>query len=161
MLFRPELIDKILCREKTQTRRLYKPGDILVDVQRGQHLVKYVRDAKGRIRWEVGKTLALQPGRGKPGVGQRIRIVDIGLQEDVRYISDEDAQAEGFEDIWAFLRTWTAINDPVFDYDAEHKWYRWTQRGIAMQGSCWQIYEYLETRPERLYKAWPITFALA
>ena len=51
--------------------------------------------ALGRLRWEVGRTYAVQPGRGKKAVG-RIRLMSI-RKEQVQEISEADAIAEGFE----------------------------------------------------------------
>ena len=44
-------------------------------------------------KWQVGRTYAVQPGRGKKAVG-RIRITEI-RRERVQDISEEDAIAEG------------------------------------------------------------------
>ncbi|MBZ0291403.1 MAG: ASCH domain-containing protein [Anaerolineae bacterium] len=88
MIFTPEHCELILSGCKTQTRRVVKGGEILLEVS-NCHMV-YI---KNRIKWEVGKTYALQPGRGKKAVG-RIRITDI-RKEPLQELSTEDAIAEG------------------------------------------------------------------
>jgi hypothetical protein len=91
-IFLEEHIRKIITGAKTQTRRVmrpYKRDDIglLLDGEiatsedgslaisyRGEklsdkpiHAVYSVSGGKRRIKWEVGRTYAVQPGRGKPG----------------------------------------------------------------------------------------------
>ena len=50
-----------------------------------------------RVQWEIGRTYAVQPGRGKPAVA-RIRITNI-RQERLCDITAADARAEGFSGI--------------------------------------------------------------
>lgn len=96
----------ILDGKKTQTRRLVTPNTGFTAHAEGAH-VTYTSAG----RYEVGKTYAVQPGRGQKAVG-RIRIARIG-REDVRDISDADVAAEGFgEDKDAFLETWCEMHDP-------------------------------------------------
>jgi hypothetical protein len=82
--------EKVLAGQKTQTRRIKKPGETLWHRNDG---ADFVTDGNGRKKWQVGKTYAVQPGRGKPGIG-RIRITAI-LEERVQDITREDAVAEG------------------------------------------------------------------
>ncbi len=68
-------IRQIIAGTKTQTRRLAKIG--------------------GRL-YSVGRTYAIQPGRGKPGIPQgRILITGCRLELRCDRISVEDAKAEG------------------------------------------------------------------
>lgn len=56
MIFKPELVEKILAGEKIESRRPVKEGK--------------------PCRYRAGRTYAVQPGRTKPGVGQmRVREV--------------------------------------------------------------------------------------
>lgn len=80
-------IDKVLCEHKSQTRRLVKPNENLI-VQNG--VCRVVTDT--RTVYQVGKTYAVQPGRGKKSVG-RILITNI-RREQVDFIDDLDALAE-------------------------------------------------------------------
>lgn len=82
--------EKVLSGEKTQTRRLKKPG-------------------QKRSVYKVGQTYAVQPGRGKKAVA-RIRITDI-WEEDVRRISEKDVLAEGFLERRDFLGVWCKMHD--------------------------------------------------
>lgn len=91
MIFR-HTVDAVLNGTKTQTRRLVKPppdGEVLVGWETSRP--PYVWN--GRIKWMVGRTYAVQPGRGKEAVG-RIRLTAI-RQERLREITAEDAMAEG------------------------------------------------------------------
>lgn len=82
MIFK-ETWQQVLNGTKTQTRRPVKPGDYcIVHNEFGEERTWYphlygcpkrwtiaeVRDAKGRLKWQVGKTYAVQPGRGKPAI---------------------------------------------------------------------------------------------
>ncbi|HEY5901534.1 MAG TPA: ASCH domain-containing protein [Anaerolineales bacterium] len=120
MNFKPELIEKILRGEKTQTRRLVGERDFCLP---GLHLaeIKSVviedgyRDNRHRIKWQVGQTYAICPGRGKQAVG-RIQITAI-RRERLQEITSDDCWAEGvrlggsmiisyrilFEDLWQSL----------------------------------------------------------
>jgi hypothetical protein len=93
----------VLQRQKQQTRRLVKPN---------QHLLGVGSKARvmdgARCVYQVGKTYALQPGRGQKAVG---RICLMGLrQEFVGSITEADARAEGFANRAAFLTAWRTIH---------------------------------------------------
>jgi hypothetical protein len=142
---------------KTQTRRLVKPGDDYLSNQRTHVLapshavifmaslqpvevISSVYNGKRKV-YEVGKTYAVQMGRGKPGSSKRIEITSI-RQEDIRNISDEDVMAEGFESKLDFLDTWVRMHDspmaPLYDT---------TLRQIP-------------NRPPERYLSWALTFKL-
>jgi hypothetical protein len=87
VIFTPEHVQAILEGRKTQTRRICKPGEELYDGCVFGPIPAY------RIKWTVGGTYAVQPGRTKPSVA-RIRILAI-RQERLQDISEEDAEAEG------------------------------------------------------------------
>lgn len=139
-------IDKVLDGSKCQTARLVKPGQwlwenefvmtpapdgVMVD-ENGQVL--------SRVVYQVGKTYAAQPGRGKPAVA-RIRIESIARQ-DVREISAPSARREGFDTWMEFLDVWIAMHDKQM----VNKWEHWIKR--------------LEDRPAERYDAWVIRFCL-
>ena len=84
MIFKPELVNLILAGKKTQTRR------------------PLFYDIHGKVipcRYKVGKTYAVQPGRGKHQVA-RIEILEV-RRESWGAISEPDAIAEGFTAGWA------------------------------------------------------------
>jgi hypothetical protein len=97
---------QVLDGSKTQTRRISKPGEELRDMPVAA-LVQYPAvvtftissvfhwnwTPKPRVKWQVGRTYAVQPGRGKKAVG-RIRLTGI-RQERVQDITEDDARAEG------------------------------------------------------------------
>lgn len=72
MQFKPEMVEKIVSGQKTQTRRLVKEGDILGNELRDSTKNNFVSNLavwndKGS-KWKVGKDYAVCPGRGKKGV---------------------------------------------------------------------------------------------
>jgi hypothetical protein len=159
-------LSKVLDGTKTATSRLVKPGD--VEMVGGEPTpeteyftrgnVLYVRgpaeivnampitrvDRNGRILYEVGKDYAIQPGRGQKSVG-RYRITAIE-RYDVRTITPERANAEGFKTPAAFLEVWVSMHD---------------KQGAGIRGgridSQW-VFDYLKTRPAAKYDAWYIAF---
>lgn len=160
MLFKPELIEQIKLGNKTQTRRVVKPGEALMTrfVKNGVY-VEYVEDVRGRTKWQVGKQYAMCPGRGSHGVGF-IKIQSLREDVDVRLIGLADAQAEGFEDVCAFLSTWIAINDRR----AQACWEPEERRWIWYAGRQWHdsrkedFVKHLMSRPSERYHAWVIGF---
>lgn len=112
MLFKPELCQAILDGRKRQTRRLVKPYEtarILTRIGReilGVWVAQYDRPPPPEIfgstqileqlyrrKWIVGRTYAIQPGRGKNAVG-RFLLLAI-RKEQLWGISELDAVAEG------------------------------------------------------------------
>ncbi len=90
---------------KTQTSRL-AAGHHCV---RGHdnHIIQVTKN--GRLHWQLGGDYAVQPGRGRRAVG-RIRLTAI-RQQDVRTITQADAQREGFADVAGFFYVWTLMHD--------------------------------------------------
>jgi hypothetical protein len=118
MLFKPELLQKVIEGSKTQTRRLAKDdegllygrvGSICSDIEEyidsyPRHGVSYIK----RERYAIGKTYAACPGRGKT---QLARIMITGIRCGVASnISEDDARAEGFASRDEFLQAWDTIN---------------------------------------------------
>ena len=145
---------KVLSGEKSQTRRIVKPdhrsyvnpsftGDAITRV-------KPSTDYFDRDLYAVGKTYAVQPGRGKKQVA-RIRITDI-RQEDVRQISDEDVKAEGFNDPVDFWYVWCNMHDPKIDvYSIPCGW----QQALNDKAR-----DSLLRQPADRYQAWVLEFEL-
>lgn len=90
MIFRPELVDRILAGAKTQTRRVVRPDR--------------------PCRYRPGRTYAVQPGRTRRGVA-RIRITAVRAERLSR-ITAADARAEGFDSIPAFFEYWDHLHGP-------------------------------------------------
>ena len=130
--------EKVLNGEKTQTRRIVKPGDEFFPEELGDVASVMHRDYSAyRLVYEVGKIYAVQPGRGKPAVA-RIQITDI-RREDVRNISNDDVRAEGYRHVRDFLHVWASMHDSTLE------------RGT------WGEHKLME-RPAKRYQAWVLTF---
>ncbi len=93
--------DQVLSNEKTQTRRIVKAGEYLLNGM--------VMTADGRIKWRVGYDYAVQRGRGQKAVA-RIIITDI-RKEFLPFISDSDVVKEGFVDRAAFFQAWHKMHE--------------------------------------------------
>lgn len=153
---------KVLSGEKTQTRRLAAPkpdgtslaGCEMISFPMGRKSVTRGSrdDMRWNTKWQVGKTYAVQPGRGKKAIA-RIRITDI-RREDVREISDQDIWAEGFKDYVDFWSTWCNMHDSKVD--VENLVDGW--QGSSEIGES--LYTYLTDRPADRYQAWVIEFEL-
>lgn len=114
MIFK-ETWQQVLDGTKTQTRRPVKPGEYPKIIGPGLGYPEYpgaipgtvleVRRINGYLKWRVGHTYAVQPGRGKKAVG-RIRITKI-RRERLQEITHRDAMAEGIK-----LK---ATQDPVME----------------------------------------------
>jgi hypothetical protein len=112
VIFKAELAEKILRGEKTQTRRIVKPGE--QHILSNNHAILAVFDAKGRLKWKLGALYAICPGRTKPGIGF-IRITQIKRQH-LRNMWDADVKAEGvpegrtYTNNEPFGKLWNTIN---------------------------------------------------
>lgn len=97
----------VLDGTKTQTRRPFKDSDGWV--RDPNNLGKYLKVIRNdRTLWEVGKTYAVQPGRGKHGVA-RILITGIRI-DNIVDISDVDLAAEGNFDGREFISLWCEMH---------------------------------------------------
>lgn len=92
VIFAPDLAQAIVEGRKTQTRR---PATY-----------------PGPCRYQLGRTYAVQPGRGKPGIA-RIRILN-AFVEPLGMITHAGAIAEGFPTPAAFVARWVELYG-VFD----------------------------------------------
>ena len=89
---------QVLDGTKTQTRRPVKDDDVYEPEELGPGHIQAVFNVghlKGTPKYAVGKTYAVQPGRGKKSVG-RIRITKI-RRERLGEINHRDTIAEGIE----------------------------------------------------------------
>jgi hypothetical protein len=104
VIFRPEMVEKILAGEKTVTRR---PVKFEIDTTWGQEPIKRALPS----RYIVGKDYAMQPGRGKAAI-ERILILSVTRCElrpfDVVQ-REEEAVREGFETWQAFVNYWVSL----------------------------------------------------
>jgi len=105
-------IKEIIYGTKTQTRRIQKPGErFLYDDGNSEHVIL---TPDGRVKWRNFQNYAVCPKRGQPcyvheGKPLRIKIIDIH-RERLQMISEEDARAEGVEDVEAYALLWDSIN---------------------------------------------------
>lgn len=98
---------QVISRQKTQTRRVAGMNEVAI---RSHHNRIVAVMHNGREKWRVGRTYAVQPGRGRRQIA-RIRVVRI-RSERLSRISQADARAEGFADRREFMRTWERIHGP-------------------------------------------------
>lgn len=131
MLFRQELIQKIVSGQKTQTRPLVKPKEEGLTGQTKEINCVY---SMGRTKWEVGRSYAVQCKRGGKGIWcckicgfyglalsehkehcgltprkLRITLTRIRRQK-LLEITKEDAKAEGFKDTVEFLEYFKKVS---------------------------------------------------
>lgn len=62
---------QVLCGAKTQTRRLRHNGELLFPSPHTRHRAEQVKGVEtplGRVKWQVGRTLAVQTGRNSSGL---------------------------------------------------------------------------------------------
>lgn len=120
---------QVIDGSKTKTRRIALPAEYFFTTYQGYG--QYVHDMtppisqilevyspSGRLQWRVGKSYAVQPGRGKKAVA-RITLTSIHLER-LQDITEEDARAEGFAPIGTgrnyisarmfFRETWIGIH---------------------------------------------------
>jgi hypothetical protein len=91
MLFTPENAKKVMAGQKTQTRRPCQDGDKGISLEING--LYFAVENNLRKKWQVGKTYAIQPGRGKLSIG-RVLLKSI-KRERVNEISADDAFYEG------------------------------------------------------------------
>lgn len=132
-------IRKIVNKEKTETRRLKKPGERFVFCE-DDHC-HFVLTPTGRIKWRVGQDYAVVPKRGYHGVYYdidtgviyghgyeplndasresqfitplRIKILRLFYSKPLRNLSHESAIAEGVGGIMDYALLWDSINKRV------------------------------------------------
>lgn len=111
----------LIPERKWQTRRPVKPGEHAIMSLDDPTKIFSVIGANGRLKWQVGKDYAIQPGRGKKSIGRTPPILAIrreGLQE----ISLKDLQAEmgqpgwGWGLVYFFIELWDGL------YRKPHRW---------------------------------------
>lgn len=90
--------EQVLKKTKTRTtRRLY--------TYRGEDVP---------CRYQVGKTYAIQAGRGGRAIG-RIEVLEVQRLDSLRGIDGQYAVEEGFETVDAFLETYRRVNGTGLD----------------------------------------------
>ncbi|MCA9912624.1 MAG: hypothetical protein KC496_04730 [Anaerolineae bacterium] len=104
-------IDEIASGNKTQTRRIVKPGEYEnSDLNR----IYEVRTPKRRLKWYVDGNYAVVSKRGAKTVrvnGIPLRILLLSIRrERLQDITGADAQAEGVPDVQAYRQLWDSIN---------------------------------------------------
>jgi hypothetical protein len=96
---------QVLSGDKTKTSRLINPHDSAVTGKDGK--IEAVLN-NGRDKYRVGKTYAVQPGRGKPAVG-RIRLLGIERKV-VSETNKTEAKQEGYASRQEFFAQWDEIH---------------------------------------------------
>lgn len=121
MIFAEDMLQAAQKGRKDMTRRLVKPGEYAL-VRGDTGLIDAVIIApepggKYRIKWQVGKTQPMQPGRGKKSVG-RMLITSIERDRFVN-ISPVDAVREGFYTVEGFYGKIKDLYGETFNLNAE------------------------------------------
>ena len=108
-------IEQVLSGDKTQTRRVCKTGEALVqfmnwDSLQSRYIEGYcVADSDSRYKWVCGRTYAIQPKRGAAGIPTRIKITAI-RQERLQDITEANAIAEGVASVEIYKQLWDSVN---------------------------------------------------
>lgn len=132
MQFTKDNAEKVMAGTKTQTRRIIKVGERLFIYGRftSQEMATVLVDKayqkststrmswESHIKWQVGRTYAVCPGRGKPAIG-RVKLTAI-RKEKLQDISLYDCAAELGETMYdeladtflrfAYTELWDSIN---------------------------------------------------
>jgi len=150
---------------KTQTRRIVKPGQRLVQhiAEDGSDMAVIISSAGKRLHY-VGQDIAVQPGRTMKGDGH-VRILEI-KQQDVRNITNDDARAEGFYHALDFLITWCGMHDiavgfprqlPTQASEISRSFFKSVGSGPYVNWVDWTD-EWLLKRPDSHYQAFAYRF---
>lgn len=180
----------ILDGKKTQTRRSIEGVNLYVDkfgvpgatdCELTGNPILIVTTEKGRVRFEVGKSYAVQPKRGQPTIWfDEIPDMVLGIRrvavappindqerkkyhparitptriwlEDVRRISQTDAVAEGFDSPLYYLTAWTAMHDRRAYRDLP------VNKTVNWNYALMQWGAFLEDRPAKFYQCWALEF---
>jgi hypothetical protein len=108
---------------KTETRRPCKHREILIYKSTPQQFGKMIATVKQpigrsfRIKWQVGRTYAIQPGMYESSIG-RFQILRI-WREPLRAITRSSAVKEGFCSLEDFQSTWIDLygKGKLFSWD--------------------------------------------
>jgi len=122
MIFKPELAEAILDGRKWKTRRIVRPDERLcrydddtLYTPSDSHFLGFgiIGDVKKRrVKWGVGKTYAICPGRTKPAIG-RLQITQIGwgrLGELDWFELAAEGIPPGENQMGQFIALWNNIN---------------------------------------------------
>ncbi len=105
MIFTPVNAQKSIDGLKRATSRIKKPGEGAI---RFHGEIVAIIGARGRLRWELGQTLAVQPGRTKKEIG-RIEVMELGEMK-IQDISEDQIVDEGCSGREEFISLWNSIN---------------------------------------------------
>lgn len=150
-------------KPKISTCRLKTPGEVLWANDTPKFISNVTTE---KARYCECQTISVMPARGVKGIHKvaDVRLVEIA-SVDVRTLTSEQIQTEGFADSMMFLALWVSMHDKVrgfFLSDDDHLYHQW--RGVGVK---WGVYDEqavrdeLAARPAAFYDAWYLRFELA
>lgn len=143
----------------TETCRIVKPGQGAWYYFDGR--IRSIYTPSHLISYQVGKTYAIQPGRGQKAIGLTPPIESIRRQ-DVREMTREDAIARGFHCANDYIVVWARMHDPELGlYQDTDMIFRYYPDRRGKKQSCYhpQLHDVLMARPAERYDAWVLRFA--
>lgn len=143
-------LDAVLDETKGQTSRIVKQGDLpgyagaTIDDESAPIIAVVHND---RLKWQVGRTYAVQPGRGQKAVA-RIKMLRIRLM-DVREFTLTDLSREGVGSGFEFMNLWIKMHDKPL-----HRFL------IGREMSWTDLLEWTKPQNDHHYQAWVLGFKL-
>ena len=153
----------LLRGEKTETSRLALPdgdgehiiGREMIQFPNGKKAVMRGANMRWFPKWQVGSTYAIQPNRGIKAVG-RYEVLDVWKQ-DVRMLTMDQVDAEGFDSARCFWDVWMKMHDLEY-------WKRLYKAmllpGQTNSSSNAQMKMALMNRPAERYAAWRMSISV-
>lgn len=118
---------------KTETRRPCKRNEFIIFLPPNNvaTIKTLFKNLRSRVKWQVGRTYAIQPGMYQPSIG-RIQILHL-WREPLTSITRGGAVREGFSSIQDFQSTWIEL----YGKKGKFSWYT----NPDVWGICFKVVE--------------------